>query len=187
MSIFIFTVIQCLVLNYLFNLNSAQVLPILNQNHSRPFNFSIYLTKKSIYFIFLNTVFLKIYLNCTSAFSFSNGIHEFSQGFNTVAIIYPHLQLKLLSDYIEQHIKDFIIGKVHPLYPKDLLMNEYRKDMHVKEYVTEPSIFQHIGVYSSLGSRDSNLINFQYGPFESYSFQANLQPIIFDQDLYVSN
>jgi hypothetical protein len=47
------------------------------------------------------------------------------------------------------------------------------------------SIFQHIGVYSSLGPRgQSDLINFQYGPFESYSFVSYLKPIIFDENFW---
>lgn len=180
--VILFTIIQCILLKYFLKLKLLNLLPVTSVNSLEALN----LTKKSILKIFLHTLFLKIYLNCTSAFSFGSGLNEFSQGYNTVAIVYPNKQLSLLSSNFEQHIDDLIKGKIPLLYPKDLLMNEYIKANHAKEYVIEPSLFQHIGVYSSLGNRGSDLKEFQYGPFESYSFEANLQPIIFKSDFWNS-
>ena len=174
--IIFFTLVQCLFLNYLLNRKNKQVLPY---GSSKRYNG---LPKKYIFLTFLHTTALKFYLNGSAAFPLGTGVHEFSQGFNTVAIVYPYLQLNLLSNYLEQHVRDFITGKSSPLYPKDLLINRYVKENHLKEYIAEPSFFQHIGVYSSLGTRGTDLMTFQFGPFESYSFEAHLQPIIFDLD-----
>jgi hypothetical protein len=87
---------------------------------------------------------------------------------------------------LEEHIKDFITGKTFPFYPKDLLINRYRRENKLKEFIAEPSIFQHIGVFSSLGYRHlPDIKKFQYGPFESYSFEDNLKPFVFNPDFWM--
>ena len=104
-----------------------------------------------------------------------------------------------MADYLQQNLNQFLQDKnadletmyfvddKPSLYPKDLLIEYYRKENGLKEFVAEPSIFQHIGFFSSLKLRNSSFFpTFQNQHFQSYSFEDNLKSIEFDPEFWAN-
>lgn len=74
---------------------------------------------------------------------------------------------------MEKNILDYIQGKSSKFYPKDLALNSFRSSSGFEEFILEPSVFQHTGLHSSLGTGlvdMSGIRKVQYRPFQSYSF-----------------
>lgn len=147
---------------------------------------------KAIFILAVNLIIFISFINSTSIKPLGYGIKQYSQGFNTVAMLYPRQQFNLFANHLEQSIKNYITGEqVKKFIPKDLSMNSYRTEMNLKEYIIEPAIFQHVGVHSSLRNLNfapTNIRNNQYRPFQSYSFMKNYNFLIkFDPNYWLTN
>lgn len=157
---------------------SAEYFIIFNINKHFKFNFKL---KKFAYAISLNLIVLKFYLNSSHISPLGYGVKKYSQGFNTVAILYPKDQLDLIAAYLDSSTKQHLIyGK--EFLPKDIALNEYKKQNSLNEFILEPALFQHIGVHSSLRrdifNSQRNVLNYQFGPFHSYSFLKEYSQLI---------
>ena len=73
--------------------------------------------------IILNQSLFVAFIQGSSIKPLGYGTHKYSQGFNTVAMLYPRKQLNLFSNYLETIIQDYLIGKIEKMIPKDLAMN----------------------------------------------------------------
>lgn len=145
------------------------------------------------FILFVNLVVFKWFLNSMSISPLGYGLKKFSQGFNTVAIVYPKEQLTYIAKYLEENINSHLVYGTLFL-PKDLAINMYRKEKRLSEYILEPSIIQHMGIHSSLRydifnkNTNRSIIDYQYGPFHSFSFMKEYSDLIkFDKDLWKLN
>ena len=147
------------------------------------------ISASKIFFFLLNSVFLVFYLKSYNISPLGYGVHKFSQGFNTVAVLYPREQLLMISEYVENCVKKFLTKNVTSFVPKDIAIYKYRLENKLDEFILEASIFQHIGLHSSLSLRNGleNVKDFQYRPFQSYSFIKEYDEIIkFDPNFWLS-
>ena len=114
-----------------------------------------------------------IWLKCTHT-----SLHEFTLGFNTVAIVFPRFILAHIATSIDKYYDEFFrhFGThLHfNLMPKDEYLKEFKEKFNLKEFLLEPSVFQHVGLQSSMSMSDVNesrdMFKQEYGPFQSYSF-----------------
>lgn len=133
----------------------------------------------------LNAALLVVWLQSTSVDPLGYGLKRFSLGFNTVAMVYPSGRLALASDYINNHLDNFLSGSLNNFQPKDILLKQLKSNMRLGEYIVEPSVFQHVGFQSSLKNGHLNLkgiAQIQNRPFQSYSFEKEYStpPVSFD-------
>ena len=77
----------------------------------------------------------------------SKGLHHFDLGFGMVAVLYQQSAISSLIDFYRNYLKT---TPPHLLKPKDLSPNIFKTESGLKEFVFNPSIFQHCGVHSSL-------------------------------------
>ena len=151
------------------------------------------LNKQAIIIITVNLIIFISFINSSSIKPFGYGLKQYSQGFNTVALIFPRQQFTPFANYLEKSIQNYISEDsiVNKFVPKDLSMNIYRNKMNLKEYIIEPAIFQHVGVHSSLRNlryEPTNIKNNQYRPFQSYSFMKHYNFLIkFDPNFWLKN
>jgi hypothetical protein len=129
--------------------------------------------------LFVNTLFIHLYLKSTHISPLGYGLHEFSLGFNTVANVYPNKILGKLSSFIKEYYIEFCSKfgtEFHfDLMPKDVYLKFFKTKFNLKEFILEPSVFQHVGLQSSLGASESALnsnefYKKQYKPFQSWSY-----------------
>ena len=151
------------------------------------------------YLLFVNTLFIHLYLKCTHISPLGYGLHEFSLGFNTVANVYPNQIFGNLSEYLNEYVANFVRQSsassattfdMSKFEPKDLLLKKFKSKYNLKEYILEPSVFQHVGLQSSFSfantfhsdaARDKKLYQLQFRPFQSYSFMKEYtKPLVFD-------
>ena len=64
---------------------------------------------------------------------------------------------------------------LHKFEPKDLLLRKFKTKFNLKEFILEPSVFQHVGLQSSFNSMNAfaggkDIYKVQFRPFQSYSF-----------------
>ena len=91
--------------------------------------------------------------------SFSDGVHQYQVGFCLSAVVYPQNILLPLSDYmvkwITSHRHTHASFKTDDpdlswLRPKDKLTHQFSDLTGLQEYIVTPSVFQHIGIHTSL-------------------------------------
>jgi hypothetical protein len=155
-----------------------------------------------ILILFVNTIILLAWLNCYSVRPLGNGLINYAQGFNTVANVYPREKLKLLSNHLNKTNRQYLESGKN-FKPKDIAIEEFRRSSSSlwwfngfkyklnNEYIVEPTVVQHIGIYSSLSNDQSDinsqsLLKLQYRPFQSYSFRSHREPIQFDPQWFLS-
>jgi hypothetical protein len=139
---------------------------------------------------FVNLLIFTAVINSSVINPLGHGVKLYSQGFNTVALVFPREQLKLFSDYLDTHLQKFFERKLQ-FVPKDELLHRYKIENKLDEFLIEPSLFQHVGVHSSvrhnLDQKPQNIKNNQYRPFQSYSFMKNYGvPVTFDPVYWTS-
>jgi hypothetical protein len=193
--IILFTVAQCPLLSFIiyfsnFTIRSKYGILSLTKKLSfslclNGLNFYKNLRKRDVILIVLHTVLFKIYLNCKNPMPIGVGIREFSQGYNTVANVYPRLYLNMIGLHLEQFIKSVYVDN-QPNYglfkPQDELLKKFKEENQLREFIMQPSLFQHIGIFSSLSVRDVwNMNSLQKLSFESYSFESYMKPIVFEK------
>lgn len=71
-------------------------------------------------------------------------------------------------------------------------LSRYKGEQQLNEYIVEPSLFQHVGVHSSvrkdLSRRPTDVKDNQYRPFQSYSFMKSYGSLVtFDPVYWTSN
>ena len=106
-----------------------------------------------------------------------------------MANLYPRSKLNQIAKHIEYTVRSYVQGHVTNFEPKDIALKTYKKNFLLDEYIIEPSLFQHIGLHSSLGGSDKlNDVHLQqYRPFQSYSFNKEyFNPISFDSNYWLS-
>jgi hypothetical protein len=144
--------------------------------------------------IALNILILKLFLNGSSVSPLGYGVKKYSQGFNTVAIVYPRDQLLLISNYLKDTVNNYVYNNKLFL-AKDEAINKYRRENRLNEFILEPSLFQHVGIHSSLrqdifnsDNNKRNVLDYQFGPFHSFSFMKEYgkMKISFDPIFWLS-
>jgi hypothetical protein len=127
--------------------------------------------------LFVNTLFIHLYLKSTHISPLGYGLHEFSLGFNAVANVYPREVIKSLATYLEDYFthsyENFKNLEFFEITPKDLLLKKFKTKYNLKEFILEPSVFQHVGLQSSLSYTEfdsTEIYKQQYKPFQSYSY-----------------
>lgn len=79
-------------------------------------------TNQTVIVILTNLLVFTVVLNSSSIKPLGHGVKAYSQGFNTVAVVYPREQLRLFADYMEEHIQKFFDGELERT-PKDVLLS----------------------------------------------------------------
>jgi hypothetical protein len=127
--------------------------------------------------LFVNTLFIQLYIKSTHISPLGYGLHEFSLGFNAVANVYPREVIKSLSTYLDDYFtysyENFKNLEFFEITPKDLLLKKFKTKFNLREYILEPSVFQHVGLQSSLSYNEFDsreIFKQQYKPFQSYSY-----------------
>ena len=75
----------------------------------------------------------------------SEGYLEYSLGFSLTAALYQKQTVKRLAELFAESVKQKV-----PLLPKDILLEDFKTSIGGKEFNIKPSVFQHIGLHSSL-------------------------------------
>jgi hypothetical protein len=145
--------------------------------------------KSTVIIFFLNSCLLIFAYNAFNISPLGYGIIKYSQGFNAVANLYPRSKLNQIAKHVEYTVRSYVKGHVTNFEPKDISLKTYKKNFYLDEYIIEPSLFQHIGLHSSLGgSAKLNDVHLQqYRPFQSYSFNKEYFNVIhFDPSYWLS-
>ena len=107
----------------------------------------------SFLLLLLNTILIHIWLKCTHISPLGYGLHQFTLGFNAVANVYPREILKDLATYLNEYFQNVHenFGKQNffEIIPKDEFLKTFKKKFNLKEFILEPSVFQHVGLQSS--------------------------------------
>lgn len=140
-----------------------------------------------IILIYLNSLLLISWLNTTSIHPVRSGLRTYNSGFGCVAVLYPRqiLENNKLVDYFKSTLENYISGRVNFFEPKDLLLDRFKKANNLTEYTIEPSVFQHIGMHSSLYARDASRNGFKT-MFKSNSFIHTNELIHFNPIKFLS-
>jgi hypothetical protein len=126
----------------------------------------------------INSIGITVFFNATSITPFHNGIREYSTGFGGVSVLFNGLLSIEYALYLEKTVNDYQTGKRSDFMPKDLLFQEFKELNNLTEFIVEPAVFQHTGLYSSLYDRDTSINGFKQ-MFKSYSFIDNHKLIEF--------
>jgi hypothetical protein len=110
-----------------------------------------------------------------------NTFFEYWVGFSMVSVLFPNKNENLLKfvSYVEEECFKFINLTSNHFSPKDILLEDFRKKNNFKEFILEPSLVQHLGMYSSLYQRDISLYGYKL-MYKSYSFLDNYRLLDFD-------
>lgn len=139
----------------------------------------------SLFIIFGNSVALVVFFNATCINPMGAGVHKYTTGFSAVSVLIPNKRLTVIADFIEDHVDDYLNGRIGKFIPKDLLLTSYSKASRSAEFVFEPSLVQHIGIYSSIYLRDVSEYGYQQ-MFKSFSFASHFEPIRFNLNYSLS-
>lgn len=137
------------------------------------------------FFLFVNSAALVVFFNATCVNPVGFGLHEYTTGFGTVSVLVPKQHLIGIAEFLEQHVNGYLNRSKLEFQAKDLLLDKYRKINEGVELIFEPSLVQHIGIYSSVYMRDISDEGYKR-MFKSFSFVSDFQPIQFDLK-YVSS
>jgi hypothetical protein len=135
----------------------------------------------SLALLVANSTLVIFWLHSVSISPLGYGIRQFSIGFNTVANVYPRMKLAMISNFMRNHVADYLSGVSKTFEPKDILLNKFKRTLSFEEFIVEPAIFQHVGVQSSLSASKFNpngIWHIQYRPFQSYSFEKEYSALI---------
>jgi len=144
--------------------------------------FSSRFIKSHFFILFVNTFLIQVWLKSTHVSPLDYGLHEYSLGFNAVANVYPREILQdlatFLGDYFKYVCDNFKKNNIIEMMPKDEYLNEFKKRFNLKEFILEPSVFQHVGLQSSKSyevftedrANYKTIYKRQFKPFQSYSF-----------------
>ena len=124
--------------------------------------------------------FLLILINSLALVSFYNATHvapfkwyalrEHPTRFGCVAVLFNKNNSIKFAKYLEQVVNDFITGKSNFFLNKDLLIEIFRRNNNLVEFIAEPSVFQHQGLHSSLENKNELRMHFKEKMLRSYSF-----------------
>lgn len=107
------------------------------------------------------------------------GVTDFDQGFNTVALMVRKEYLVPMADEVRAAInRVFATDDRRYFGAKDEFMSEHLNSFFRQPILGfEPPIFQHTGVFSSVMSRDKELLEYY---MQAPNFESENQPIVFD-------
>lgn len=131
--------------------------------------------------LFISSVSIVILWKSLSIAPLGYGIIRFTQGFNTVANVYQRKYLKIIYEYLSYTVDEHLRNQKITFSAKDIALGNLIRKLGLQEFIIEPCLFQHIGLHSSLDSYNDeyikneiskvhNVLRYQYGPFQSYSF-----------------
>lgn len=134
--------------------------------------------------ILLNSFLVVSLLISVSKAPLGTGVKKYSQGRNTVAVLFNPANVNELAQFMLNIVDDLLHKRSDYIRPKDILMNDFKRKNNLIEFIVEPSVFQHIGMHSSLSVRDFQSMEIVQGIFKSYSFEDDNREIRFDKDYW---
>jgi len=137
------------------------------------------LSALKIILLTVNSLSLIVIFYTTSYAPCGVGVRPYSTGFGTVSVLVPHSKLILLSNYLNQTVYAYLAGKINYINAKDLIIDTFKRENNLSEFIIEPSIVQHIGLHSSLYSRDSGNQGYKK-MYKSFSWPDSKKLIRFD-------
>ena len=111
--------------------------------------------------VFINSTVILVIYTSTSTNPCGYEIHEYNTGFGLVSILFPNDKLNHFSSYLNKTVYDFTELRSKFFLPKDLLLDSYKNDSKLIEYIIEPSLVQHIGMHSSLYDRATDRVGYK--------------------------
>ena len=91
--------------------------------------------------ILVNSVGLVVVYHATRVAPIQwNGIREYSTGFGGVAVLFNRNNSIRFAAYLEKVVDDFILGKSEFFQPKDLLIEQFKSENNLSEFIVEPSL-----------------------------------------------
>ena len=115
-------------------------------------------------------------------------------------MVFPRFILNDLSLFMCEYVFKFVQQQqqrqqqdLQKFEPKDLLLRKFKKKFNLKEFILEPSVFQHVGLQSSFNSMNAfaggkDIYKVQFRPFQSYSFmKENTKTLTFDSIYWQGN
>ena len=112
----------------------------------------------------------------------THGVSEYDQGFNTVSVMMNPKHLDRFAFELETMVWDSLIKKNEKIFvPKDIFYTTYCERYKLKQNAVEPVIFQHVGLFSSLGTRtvDKQFVSTTWF-LNSKFFNSDGIPILFN-------
>lgn len=142
------------------------------------------LSPLSLFLLFVNCVALVVVFNATLVNPVGAGVHEYTTGFGTVSVLVPMSKSTAIADYLKKRVNGFFENREH-FQAKDLLLDEFRRTNRLREFIIEPSLVQHMGIYSSVYMRDVTSEGYRR-MFKSFSFLSDFDPIKFDLEYFLN-
>ena len=110
-------------------------------------------------------------------------------------MVFPRFISNDLSLFMCEYVFKFVQQQqdLHKFEPKDLLLGKFKTKFNLKEFILEPSVFQHVGFQSSFNSMNAfagekDIYKVQFRPFQSYSFmKENTEALAFDSIYWQGN
>jgi len=144
------------------------------------------LTNVKLFLLFINSFSLITFFYATSVTPCGVGVRPYSTGFGTVSLLIPYSKLILLSNYLNVTIYDYLNGKTDKISAKDLIIDSFKTQNNLTEFIIEPSVIQHIGRHSSLYTRDVESSDGYKRMYKSFSWADSKKLIEFDPKYFVT-
>ena len=134
----------------------------------------------------MNSLSLITIFYATSVTPCGVGVRPYSTGFGTVSLLIPYSKLILLSNYLNVTIYDYLNGRIDKISAKDLIIDSFKTQNNLTEFIIEPSVIQHIGRHSSLYTRDVESSDGYKRMYKSFSWADSKKLIEFDPNYFVT-
>jgi hypothetical protein len=144
------------------------------------------LTNVKLFLLIINSFSLITIFYATSVTPCGVGVRPYSTGFGTVSLLIPYSKLILLSNYLNVTIYDYLNGRTDKINAKDLIIDSFKTQNNLTEFIIEPSIIQHIGRHSSLYTRDVESSDAYKRMYKSFSWADSKTLIEFDPKYFVA-
>ena len=115
----------------------------------------------------------------------TKGVNPYDPTFNTVAVMISRKFMIHFAEALERTVSEAVANKddKHHL-PKDLLLNRLHAEEGLPLEAFEPVVFQHTGVYSSVGKRELDEAHATSWIMFSEYFESEGKPITFDSKMW---
>jgi hypothetical protein len=104
---------------------------------------------------------------------------SFNPGYNTVAVLVNGEYAGLFADRLDAQVEASLNGQVY-FEAKDLFISKFSYEEALSIHAVEPVVFQHTGLYSSLGSRNINPTDRCTPGMSARHFDSEYKPVVFN-------
>ncbi len=130
-----------------------------------------------IIFFVCGLIFVKFTNRQVLLLDLKESVSELHLGYSNVAVIFSPTYISALYYYIFNELKSSVENKT-PIEAKDTMCNKFLQQFNLVELVANPSIFQHIGLKSSLKWKEGHEEPFKF--IKAYDFKDEHSAVVFN-------